>query len=166
MERSVVDEASCGDSVGGIVECALIGVPAGVGSPMMDTVESAFSSILFAVPAVKAVSFGEGFGFAGLSGSEANDAYTVKDGKVVTTTNHNGGVIGGITTGMPVVFEVAIKPTASISAPQETVNLATMEPETIAVQGRHDACIVPRAAAAIEAAACIAIIDLMLERNM
>jgi chorismate synthase len=147
MERSVIDAASCGDSVGGVVECALIGVPAGVGSPMMDTVESALASILFAVPAVKAVSFGEGFGFAGLHGSEANDAYSVKDGKVVTETNHNGGVLGGITTGMPVVFEAAIKPTASISVPQQTVNLTTMEPETITVKGRHDACIVPRAAA-------------------
>ncbi len=166
IEQAVVDAASCGDSVGGIVECALVGVPTGAGSPMMDTVESALASILFAVPAVKAVSFGEGFGFAGLRGSEANDAYAMRDGKIVTETNHNGGVIGGITTGMPVVFEVAVKPTASISLPQQTVNLETMEPETIAVRGRHDACIVPRASAAIEAAACIAMIDLILERNM
>jgi chorismate synthase len=166
MEQAVIDAASQGDSVGGIVECALVGVPAGVGSPMMDTVESVVSSILFAVPAVKGVSFGEGFGFAGLRGSEANDAYAVRDGKVVTQTNHNGGVIGGITTGMPVVFEAVIKPTASISVEQETVNLETLEPETIAVKGRHDACIVPRAAAAVEAAACIALLDLMLERGM
>jgi chorismate synthase len=166
MEQAVVDAASCGDSLGGVVECALCGVPAGVGSPMMDTVESALASLLFAVPAVKGISFGEGFGFAGLRGSEANDAYAVRDGRVVTTTNHNGGVIGGITTGMPIVFEAAVKPTASISLPQQTVNLQTLEPETIAVKGRHDACIVPRAAAAIEAAACIALLDCMLERNM
>ncbi len=166
MEQAVVEAASKGDSVGGIVECALCGVPAGVGSPMMDTVESALASILFAVPAVKGVSFGEGFGFAGLNGSEVNDAYMVKDGKIVTQTNHNGGVLGGITTGMPVVFQAVIKPTASISMPQQTVNLNTLEPETIAVKGRHDACIVPRAAAAVEAAACIALLDLMLERNM
>jgi hypothetical protein len=121
---------------------------------------------IVAIPAVKAVSFGEGFGFAGLHGSEANDAYAVNDSKIVTETNHNGGVLGGITTGMPVVFEVAVKPTASISVPQQTVNLTTMEPETITVRGRHDACIVPRAAAAVEAAACIALLDLMLERNM
>lgn len=166
IEQAVVDAASQGDSVGGIIECALSGVPAGVGSPMMDTVESALSAILFAVPAVKGVSFGEGFGFASLRGSEANDAYSMKDGKVVTQTNHNGGILGGITTGMPIVFEAAIKPTASISIPQQTVNLEKLESETITVKGRHDACIVPRAAAAIEAAACIALIDLMLERNI
>jgi chorismate synthase len=166
MEQAIADAASQGDSVGGAVECALVGVPAGVGSPMMDTVESALSSILFAVPAVKGVSFGEGFGFAALRGSEVNDAYAMKDGRVVTTTNHNGGVLGGITTGMPIVFEAAVKPTASISIPQQTVNLNTMETETVSVKGRHDACIVPRAAAAIEAAACIALLDLMLERNM
>ena len=166
MEQAVVEAASQGDSVGGIVECALCGVPAGVGSPMMDTVESALSSILFAVPAVKGVSFGEGFGFAGLRGSEANDAYEAKEGRIVTQSNHNGGVLGGITTGMPVVFEAVIKPTASISIEQETVNLDTMEPDTVAVKGRHDACIVPRAAAAVEAAACIALLDLMLERGM
>ena len=117
------------------------------------------------MPAVKGVSFGEGFGFAAMRGSEANDAYTVKDGEIVSTTNHNGGVLGGITTGMPVVFEAAIKPTASISLPQQTVNLETMKPEMVEVKGRHDACIVPRAAAAIEAAACIALIDLMMERG-
>ena len=166
MEQAVVDAASQGDSVGGIIECALCGVPAGVGSPMMDTVESALASILFAVPAVKGVSFGEGFGFAGLRGSEANDAYAVKNGEIVTQTNHNGGVLGGITTGMPIVFQTVIKPTASISNTQQTVSLSTLEPETITVKGRHDACIVPRAAAAVEAAACIALIDLMLERGM
>lgn len=166
IEQAVVDATSQGDSVGGIIECALSGVPAGVGSPMMDTVESALSSILFAVPAVKGVSFGEGFGFASLRGSEANDAYTLKDGHIVTKTNHNGGILGGITTGMPIVFEAVIKPTASISIPQQTVNLEKLESETITVKGRHDACIVPRAAAAIEAAACIALLDLILERNM
>jgi chorismate synthase len=165
MEQAVVGAASQGDSVGGIVECALVGVPAGVGSPMMDTVESAISSLLFAVPAVKGVSFGEGFGFAALRGSEANDAYELRDGRIVTKTNRNGGVLGGITTGMPVVFEAAVKPTASISMPQTTVDLKTMEPAAISVKGRHDACIVPRAAAAIEAAACIAMLDLMLEVN-
>lgn len=166
MEQVVADAVSCGDSVGGIVECALCGIPAGVGSPMMDTVESTIASLLFAVPAVKGLSFGEGFGFASMRGSEANDAYATRDGRVVTTTNHNGGILGGITTGMPVVFEVAIKPTASICLPQQTVNLITHEPETIIVKGRHDACIVPRAAVVIEAAACIALLDMMLEVEM
>ena len=166
MEAAIKQAASEGDSVGGIVECAVCGLPAGLGSPMFDTVESRLASLLFAVPAVKGVSFGFGFGFAQMRGSEANDAYAVKDGKVVTETNHNGGVLGGITNGMPVMFEAAIKPTASISKPQQTVNLKTMEQETVAVKGRHDACIVPRAAAVIEAAAYVCVLDLVIERRL
>lgn len=166
MEAAIKQAASEGDSVGGIVECAVCGLPAGLGSPMFDTVESRLSSLLFAVPAVKGVSFGSGFGFAQMRGSEANDAYAVKDGKVVTETNHNGGVLGGITNGMPVMFEAAIKPTASISKPQQTVNLKTMEQETVAVKGRHDACIVPRAAAVIEAAAYVCMLDLVIEGRL
>lgn len=166
MEAAIKQAASEGDSVGGIVECAICGMPAGLGSPMFDTVESRLASLLFAVPAVKGVSFGSGFGFAQMRGSEANDAYAVKDGKVVTETNHNGGVLGGITNGMPVVFEAAIKPTASISKPQQTVNLKTMEQETVTVKGRHDACIVPRAAAVIEAAAYVCMLDLAIEGRL
>lgn len=166
MEAAVRAAASEGDSVGGVVECAVCGLPAGLGSPMMDTVESRLSSLLFAVPAVKGVSFGAGFGLARMRGSEANDAFTVQDGRITTLTNRNGGVLGGITTGSPVVFEAAVKPTASISKPQQTVNLSTMEEETVIVKGRHDACIVPRAAAVIEAAACAAMLDLMTERGL
>jgi chorismate synthase len=165
MEARIKQAASEGDSVGGVVECAVCGLPAGLGSPMMDTVESRLASLLFAVPAVKGVSFGTGFGMAQMRGSEANDAYAIKDGKIVTETNHNGGVLGGITNGMPVVFEAAIKPTASISKPQQTVNLKTMESESVVIKGRHDACIVPRAAAVVEAAANIAMLDLMMERG-
>jgi chorismate synthase len=112
------------------------------------------------------VSFGSGFGFAQMRGSEANDAYAVEDGQVVTETNHNGGVLGGITSGMPLVFETVIKPTSSISKPQQTVNLKTMEQETVVVKGRHDACIVPRAASVIEAAAYICMLDVMMERGL
>lgn len=166
MEAAVRAAASEGDSVGGVVECAVCGLPAGLGSPMMDTVESRLSSLLFAVPAVKGVSFGAGFELARMRGSEANDAFTVQDGRITTLTNHNGGVLGGITTGSPVVFEAVIKPTASISKPQQTVNLSTMQEETVVVKGRHDACIVPRAAAVIEAAACAAMLDLMTERGL
>lgn len=165
MESAIKQAASEGDSVGGIVECAVCGLPAGLGSPMFDTVESRLSSLLFAIPAVKGVSFGSGFDIARMRGSEANDAYALKDGKVVTETNHNGGILGGITNGMPVIFEAAIKPTASISKPQQTVNLKTMEQETAVVKGRHDACIVPRAAAVIEAAAYICMLDVMMERG-
>jgi len=165
MEQRIADAAFEGDSIGGVVECALCGLPAGLGSPMFGTCESALSSLLFAVPAVKGVSFGAGFGFADMRGSAANDAYDVQDGRVVTRTNHNGGVLGGITTGMPVVFEAAIKPTASISLPQQSVDPDTLEARTLAIRGRHDACIVPRAAVAVEAAALIFALDLLLEEG-
>ncbi len=166
METQIKQAAAEGDSVGGIVECAVCGLPAGLGSPMFDTAESRLASLLFAIPAVKGISFGSGFGFAQMRGSEANDAYAVKDGKIVTETNHNGGILGGITSGMPVVFEAVIKPTPSISKPQQTVNLKTITQETASVKGRHDACIVPRAAAVIEAAANVCMLDLMTERGL
>lgn len=172
---SVIDEAAgekmraeiesarlAGDSVGGVIECAVAGMPAGVGANLFDTVESRLSSALFAVPAVKAVQFGAGFGFSAMRGSEANDGYRVKDGKVVTTSNNNGGILGGITTGAPVVFSVAIKPTPSISIPQESVNLKTMQNETLAVKGRHDPCIVQRAVPVIEAAAAFTMFDILM----
>ena len=165
MEQRVKDAAADGDSVGGIVECAVCGLPAGLGSPMFEAAESVISSLLMAVPAVKGISFGEGFSFAGMRGSEANDPYVLKDGQISAATNHNGGILGGITNGSPLVFEAVVKPTASISRPQQTVNLQTMEEETIAIKGRHDACIVPRAAVVIEAAACVAVLDLMMERG-
>ncbi len=165
MEKRVMDAAADKDSVGGMIECAVLGAPAGLGSPMMDSVESSLSSLLFSVPAVKGVSFGEGFGFADMRGSESNDEYTTDGQKVVTSTNHNGGILGGITNGMPIVFSVVIKPTPSIGKEQHTINLATKNEETIEIKGRHDPCIVPRAAAVIEAAACICILDLMMEEG-
>ena len=165
MEAAIKAAAAEGDSVGGIVECAICGLPAGIGDPFFGSVESRLSSLLFAVPAIKSVSFGAGVDFAHKRGSEANDAYTVSDGRIVTTTNNNGGVLGGITNGMPVVFSVVIKPTPSIAQPQQTVDLITLEPATIEIKGRHDACIVPRAAAAVEAAALIGVLDLLMERN-
>jgi len=165
MEQRVLDAAQAGDSVGGAIECAICGMPAGVGSPMMAGIESRLSSLLFAIPAVKAVSFGEGTGFAQMRGSEANDAYTKDDNGIRTNTNHNGGVLGGITSGMPVVFSVTVKPTPSVSVPQQTVTLDTGEAETIEIQGRHDPCIVPRAAAVVEAAAYLCALDLMMERG-
>lgn len=166
IEGAIHSAASKGDSVGGTVECAVCGVPAGLGSPFFDTVESSLASLLFAIPAVKGVSFGAGFAFAKMRGSSANDAYRLKDGHIITTTNNNGGVIGGITTGMPLVFETVIKPTPSIAHPQQTVNLKTLEAETLEIKGRHDACIVPRAAAAVEAAAFVCVLDLLMERGL
>jgi chorismate synthase len=165
MEQRVKEAAAEGNSVGGIVECAVCGLPAGLGSPMFGAAESVIASLLMAVPAVKGISFGEGFGFASLKGSEANDPYALKDGQITAATNHNGGILGGITNGSPLVFEAVVKPTASIFKPQQTVNLQTLEEETLSLKGRHDACIVPRAAVAIEAAACIAVLDLIMERG-
>lgn len=163
MKAAILSARSEGDSVGGVIECIVSGVPGGLGSPMFDGVENRIAQLAFAVPAVKGIEFGSGFQSAGMRGSENNDPYAIEDGHVVTCTNHAGGVLGGITTGMPVVFRVAVKPTPSIAAPQQTVNLDTMQPETLCVTGRHDPCIVPRAVPVVEAVAAIAVADLILE---
>ena len=163
MKAAIQAARAEGDSVGGIVECVIRGVPGGLGSPMFDGVENRIAQLAFAIPAVKGVEFGSGFQAAEMRGSENNDLYTVEDGHVVTCTNHAGGILGGITTGMPVVFRVAVKPTPSIASPQQTVNLDTMQPETLRITGRHDPCIVPRAVPVVEAVAAIAVADLILE---
>ena len=163
MKAAIQAARAEGDSVGGIVECVIRGVPGGLGSPMFDGVENRIARLAFAIPAVKGVEFGSGFQAAEMRGSENNDPYTVEDGCVVTYTNHAGGILGGITTGMPVVFRVAVKPTPSIASPQQTVNLDTMQPETLRIGGRHDPCIVPRAVPVVEAVAAIAVADLILE---
>ena len=162
--RATIESArSEGDSVGGIVECAVTGLPAGCGDPMFDGVENRFAAILFGIPAVKGVEFGSGFAGTALRGSQNNDPfYFDEDGKVRTRTNNHGGALGGITSGMPIVFRVAIKPTPSIAKPQQSVNLRTGEPCELVVKGRHDACIVPRARPVVEAAAAIAALDLLL----
>ena len=163
MKAAIQAARAEGDSVGGIVECVIRGVPGGLGSPMFDGVENRIAQLAFAIPAVKGVEFGSGFQAAEMRGSENNDPYTVEDGCVVTCTNHAGGILGGITTGMPVVFRVAVKPTPSIASPQQTVNLDTMQPEKLRITGRHDPCIVPRAVPVVEAVAAIAVADLILE---
>lgn len=150
------------DSVGGEIECAVIGLPVGIGGNMFDTVEGKLASVLFGVPAVKGVQFGIGFDFAKANGSAVNDAYEIKDNKVSTLTNNNGGILGGMTTGAPVVLSVAVKPTPSISKPQKSVNLQTMENEELVISGRHDPCIAPRAVPVIEAAVALGIMDLMM----
>ena len=163
MKAAIQAARAEGDSVGGIVECVIRGVPGGLGSPMFDGVENRIARLAFAIPAVKGVEFGSGFQAAAMRGSENNDPYTVEDGRVVTCTNHAGGILGGITTGMPVIFRVAVKPTPSIASPQQTVNLDTMQPEKLRITGRHDPCIVPRAVPVVEAVAAIAVADLILE---
>lgn len=152
------------DSVGGVVECAAVGVPAGAGGPLTDGAESVFSSVLFGIPACKGVEFGSGFSAAGLYGSENNDPFCFDPaGGVRTQTNHAGGLLGGITTGMPIIFRAAFKPTPSIAQAQRSVNLETGREEELTVKGRHDPCIVPRAVPAVEAAAALALMNLLPE---
>lgn len=150
------------DSVGGVIECFAVGMPVGIGANIFSTVESHLASILFGVPAVKGVEFGAGFEIAGMTGSQANDPYCIKDGKVAVLQNNNGGVLGGMTSGAPIVVRTAIKPTPSISREQKSVNLQTMEEETLVIKGRHDPCIVPRAVPVIEAAVAFGLLDLMM----
>ncbi len=160
MEAEILAAKSAQDSVGGTITCMAIGVPAGFGSPDLGrNVEGIFAQHLFGVPAVKAVSFGIGFGFADLFGSQANDPICMVDGKVQTTTNHTGGVNGGITNGMPIVCTVAMRPTPSISQPQQTVNLTTGQETTLEIHGRHDPCVVHRAVPVIEAACALALCE-------
>ncbi len=151
------------DSVGGIIECAVIGAAGGIGSPMFQNAESRIASMLFSVPAVKGMEFGAGFAIAGMRGSEANDSYIKDGGRILTKTNHNGGIVGGITTGMPIIFRAAVKPTPSIAREQATLNLKTEKEETLKVHGRHDPCVALRAPAVVEAAAAVAVMDLYLE---
>lgn len=165
MQQAVLDAKAEGDSVGGIIECVVKNLPAGLGEPMFGGMENRISQLVFAIPAVKGIEFGDGFGAAKLRGSENNDAFTVNNGKIETQTNHCGGILGGITNGMPVVFRAAFKPTPSIAKVQRSVNISTMEPCTLRVAGRHDPCIVPRAVPCVEAAAAIAALDALLAAN-
>ena len=151
-----------GDSVGGIVECAVTGLPAGVGEPMFGGVESRIAQIVYGVPAVKGVEFGAGFSAANLRGSQNNDDYVISDGQIRTVTNNAGGILGGITTGMPLIFRAAFKPTPSIAQAQKSVRLSTLEECTLEVKGRHDPCIVPRAVPVVESAAAIVLMDMLL----
>lgn len=155
------------DSVGGVVECVVAGLPAGAGNPMFGGAENLFASLLFGIPAVKGVEFGAGFSAAGLRGSQNNDPfYYDENGQVKTRTNHAGGILGGITTGMPLVFRAAFKPTPSISLEQDTIDLPARENGKLAITGRHDPCIVPRAAPVVEAAACIASLELLAQSGL
>ena len=149
------------DSVGGVVECAILNLPEGLGSPFFDSVESLLAHLLFSIPGVKGVEFGTGFDMAELSGSEANDEFYMDEDKVKTFTNHNGGILGGITNGMPVVFKAAFKPTASISRLQKTIDISKRENTVLTVKGRHDPCIVQRALPVVEAAAAMVILELL-----
>ena len=151
------------DSVGGVIRCFAVGLPAGVGEPMFDGVENRLAASLFGIPAVRGVSFGAGFAAAGMRGSEHNDPFCMDGNRVSARTNHAGGVLGGITSGLPLVVNVAIKPTASISKEQDTVDLQTKENTSLVIHGRHDPCIVPRAVPVVEAVTALTVLDMMLE---
>ena len=161
MIEAIYEAKQDGDSVGGIIECIINGVPAGLGGPMFAGIEGKLAQIVYGIPAVKGIDFGSGFSGSYMRGSENNDSFFVQDGKIATKTNYAGGILGGITTGMPIVFQAAIKPTPSISKLQHTVNLQTLEEVPLQIKGRHDPCIVPRAVPVIEAAAAIALYDLL-----
>nr|WP_325195897.1 chorismate synthase [uncultured Oscillibacter sp.] len=165
MQALILEARQNLDSVGGIIECAAIGLPAGLGDPMFDGIENRLAAALFGIPAVKGVEFGLGFGSARLHGSENNDPFAVEDGRIVTTANRAGGILGGITTGMPVTLRVAVKPTPSISRPQQTVSLSAMEDAELVIRGRHDPCIAHRAVPVVEAVTATVILDLLLEGN-
>ena len=163
MEAAIAEARRAGDSVGGIVEVRATGVPVGLGEPFFDSIESVLAHAYFSVPAVKGVEFGAGFAAARMRGSEHNDPFVFVDGTVRTGTNHAGGVLGGLATGMPIVARVVVKPASSIARRQRTVNLATGAPAEITVTGRHDPCIVPRAVVVLEAVTAFALADLALE---
>ena len=163
MQAKILEAKAELNSVGGVIEAMVTNVPAGLGAPYFDSVESRLSHALFSVPAVKGVEFGDGFGISGMTGADANDQLHYEEGKVVAETNHNGGITGGITNGMPVIFRVAIKPTPSISREQKTISLQEKCDTTLTIVGRHDPCIVQRAVPVIEAVTAWTMWDLLLE---
>ena len=164
MTRAMQDAKDAGDSVGGVIECVCEGVPAGLGEPMFGGMENRIAQIVFGIPAVKGIEFGAGFSAASMRGSENNDPYYIDEtGTVRTRSNNAGGILGGITTGAPIVFRAAVKPTPSIALKQDSVDLVAGENVTLSVKGRHDPCIVPRAVPVLEAAAACAVYDALLE---
>ena len=165
MRAAIAAAKADGDSVGGVIECAVLGLPAGLGGPLFSGLEGRISAAVFGIPAVKGIEFGAGFAAAKMRGSENNDCFETSSGRVVTKSNNCGGILGGISDGMPLVFRAAVKPTPSIAAEQLTLNMKTMEETALHVPGRHDPCVVPRAVPCVEAAAAIAVYDALLARR-
>src|SRR5690242_2033861 len=166
MRDAVLNAKADGDSVGGVVECTTLNLPVGVGEPLFDALDSELAKILFGIPAVKGVEFGAGFQATRLRGSENNDQYVIKEGKVVTLTNNSGGVLGGMSTGMPLLVRVAFKPPSSIAKEQKTVNVSAMEEAKLGVKGRHDPCVVPKAVPVVQGMVAIGLADLMIRGGM
>ncbi len=165
MQAAIATAKADLDSLGGLIECGVIGLPAGLGDPMLDGMENRIARLVFAIPAVKGVEFGAGFAVANRRGSQNNDPFYMDGDRVKTRTNHAGGILGGITNGMPLVFRAAVKPTPSIAQPQDSVSLSRREDTKLEIHGRHDPCIVPRAVPCVEAAAAIAVYDALLEQR-
>ncbi|MBQ3251777.1 MAG: chorismate synthase [Oscillospiraceae bacterium] len=163
MRQAILEAKENGDSVGGIIECAVTGLSAGVGDPMFDGMEGRIAKIIFGIPGIKGVEFGSGFQSAAMMGSQNNDPFTITDGTVRTKTNNAGGILGGISNGMPILFRAAVKPTPSIAKSQESISLSGQCSRMLEVKGRHDPCIVPRAVPVVEAAAAIAVYDALLQ---
>ena len=166
MSELILEKKSQGNSIGGMIECAIIGMPVGIGNPMFDGLENRISQCVFGVPAIKGIEFGAGFDVSEMTGTDNNDSFYIdEEGNVKTKTNNHGGILGGISSGMPIIFRVAVKPTPSISISQESVSLSKKENACLEIKGRHDPCILPRAVPCIEAAAAIAIYDMLLGNN-
>ena len=165
MLREIEEARKAGDSLGGVIECAVSGLPAGLGSPMFEGMENKISAAVFGIPAVKGISFGSGFAGSRLRGSQNNDAFCMDHGAVRTRTNNHGGILGGITSGMPIVFQAAMKPTPSIAQEQDSISLSERTNVKLRVRGRHDPCIVPRAVPCVEAATAIALCDALLDHQ-
>jgi len=166
MRQEVLNAKSEGDSVGGVVECTAINLPVGVGEPLFDALDAELAKLLFNIPAVKGVEFGAGFRSTRIRGSENNDQYMMKDGRVATLGNNSGGVLGGMSTGMPLLVRVAFKPPSSIAKEQKTVNLSEMKDSALSVKGRHDPCVVPKAVPVVQAMVSIGLADLMIRGGM
>ena len=163
MQRQIEEARQDRDSLGGVVECGVVGAPAGLGEPMFDGLENRLAAALFGIPALRGVEFGAGFAAAAMRGSRHNDPFSLDEtGKVVSLTNNHGGILGGISSGMPILLRCAFKPTPSISQPQQTVSLSQKQNRSLTIEGRHDPCIIPRARPCVEAAVALVLLDFML----
>ncbi len=165
MAQAIDAARLAGDSLGGVIQCAATGLKPGLGEPMFEGLENRIAQAIFGIPAVRGIAFGTGFAATRMRGSQHNDPYTIKEGQVSASSNHAGGILGGLSTGLPLLFDVAIKPTASIYLPQQTVDMGTMQDAPLQIKGRHDPCIVPRAVPVVEAACALALYDSYLDHD-
>jgi len=166
MQQAILAAGADGDSVGGVIECCAINFPAGIGNPLYEGLDNRLAQAIFGIPAIKGLEFGSGFAGSRLRGSANNDPWIIQDGRVRTTSNNHGGILGGLSSGMPIIYRVAVKPTPSIAKTQQSVSLSRQENTPLNIKGRHDPCIVPRAVPCLEAVTAIVLLDLLLEAGM